>query len=213
MWLGYSDCACVLQRGAGGRIRTCVAFRRRFYRPVVLATHPPQQGSVRIGGALDGQRQSWALEPKGGLEPPTCRLQIGCAAGCATWAGSCDADAARVGPRIGEPILAISIHRRWTGAGQRIQPEIQTGLGTEGAKGQGHRRCGGGIRGGFLIACASRAAGTESLHGREASAHDDQIAIAGDLGRGGGPGADGLGADRTVLAAALLAAGVRRRAN
>ena len=26
------------------------------------------------------------MEPKGGFEPPTCRLQIGCAANCATWA-------------------------------------------------------------------------------------------------------------------------------
>gem|GEM_PF-1871477 len=32
------------------------------------------------------QTKSDLMEPKGGFEPPTCRLQIGCAANCATWA-------------------------------------------------------------------------------------------------------------------------------
>src|SRR4051812_43884217 len=30
---------------------------------------------------------SWAFEPTGGLEPPTARLQVGCATSCATPAG------------------------------------------------------------------------------------------------------------------------------
>src|SRR3954463_9266 len=30
---------------------------------------------------------SWTFEPTGGLEPPTARLQVGCATNCATPAG------------------------------------------------------------------------------------------------------------------------------
>src|SRR3712207_5681794 len=30
---------------------------------------------------------NWTFEPTGGLEPPTARLQVGCAASCATPAG------------------------------------------------------------------------------------------------------------------------------
>ena len=88
--------------GAGGRIRTCEAFRRRFYRPVVLATHPPRHSThlspidpVHTPTSTPARSPSSVhqhanranrVEPKGGFEPPTCRLQIGCAANCATWA-------------------------------------------------------------------------------------------------------------------------------
>ena len=87
-------------------------FGRRFYRPVVLATHPSRhdfhltpiirqrtrtvmarrqrQGlRLRLSPPLlftSTQMDDTAMEPKGGFEPPTCRLQIGCAANCATWA-------------------------------------------------------------------------------------------------------------------------------
>lgn len=54
--------------GAGGRIRTCVAVRRRIYSPLELATLPPLQGSPR------------AWSPRGDSNPLTYRLQIGCAA-------------------------------------------------------------------------------------------------------------------------------------
>ena len=54
--------------GAGGRIRTCVAVRRRIYSPLELATLPPLQGSP------------WAWSPRGDSNPLTYRLQIGCAA-------------------------------------------------------------------------------------------------------------------------------------
>ena len=92
----------LVNAGAGGRIRTCEAFRRRFYRPVVLATHPPRHSqhltpqqptshpprTPHHAASLftSTQTRPQEVEPKGGFEPPTCRLQIGCAANCATWA-------------------------------------------------------------------------------------------------------------------------------
>ena len=55
--------------GAGGRIRTCVAVRRRIYSPLELATLPPLHCSPDA-----------AWSPRGDSNPLTCRLQIGCAA-------------------------------------------------------------------------------------------------------------------------------------
>ena len=43
---------------------------RQFYRLVVLAAHPPQRESRLFDGRM---------EPEKGVEPLTCRLQIGCA--------------------------------------------------------------------------------------------------------------------------------------
>lgn len=52
-----------LVAGAGGRIRTCVAVRRRFYRPLELATLPPLRAGLvlrprhRLGNGSDGARE------------------------------------------------------------------------------------------------------------------------------------------------------------
>ena len=56
---------------------------RQIYSLLPLTTRPPLHGwrSARAAGIF-------MLEPKRGLEPLTYRLQIGCAASCATWAGS-----------------------------------------------------------------------------------------------------------------------------
>src|SRR5688572_11152117 len=61
---------------------------QRFYRPSVLATHPPWLVSgCRLTGAsclIDPSSNAPSarclLEPEGGLAPSTSRLQIGCAA-------------------------------------------------------------------------------------------------------------------------------------
>ena len=68
----------------GGRIRTCVAFRQRFYRPPVLTAHPPLRNDVLLFMAPDGF-VCWRFfdtgwSPRGESNPLTCRLQIGCAA-------------------------------------------------------------------------------------------------------------------------------------
>ena len=66
------------QHGAGGRIRTCVAVRRRFYRPLDLTTLPPLPGRSPAPSAATGAtRRTWG--PRGDSNPPTFRLQIGCA--------------------------------------------------------------------------------------------------------------------------------------
>ena len=51
---------------------------QRFYRPSVLATHPPWQDSS--GPYTHRCQRRDLLEPEGGFEPSTYRLQIGCAA-------------------------------------------------------------------------------------------------------------------------------------
>src|SRR5688572_17489718 len=60
---------------------------QRFYRPSVLATHPPWLESPVGPGACSIAAPGYpfgacpkALEPEGGFEPSTYRLQIGCAA-------------------------------------------------------------------------------------------------------------------------------------
>ena len=69
--------------GAGGRIRTCVAVRRRFYRPLELTTLPPLRASMCRHPRPRASPQNPAgskWSPRGDSNPLTCRLQIGCAA-------------------------------------------------------------------------------------------------------------------------------------
>src|SRR6476646_3914819 len=63
---------------------------QRFYRPSVLATHPPWLMPLavfrfhpllsRAGPAVSRGALLLRVEPEGGFEPSTYRLQIGCAA-------------------------------------------------------------------------------------------------------------------------------------
>ena len=75
--------------GAGGRIRTCVAVRRRIYSPLELATLPPLRESLlrSLASWVAGRPgagppltplSGWS--PRGDSNPLTYRLQIGCAA-------------------------------------------------------------------------------------------------------------------------------------
>ena len=65
--------------GAGGRIRTCVAVRRRFYRPLDLTTLPPLRGAA-VAPAVHLRAAAARWSPRGDSNPLTYRLQIGCAA-------------------------------------------------------------------------------------------------------------------------------------
>ena len=65
--------------GAGGRIRTCVAVRRRFYRPLDLTTLPPLRGAA-VASAVHPRTAAARWSPRGDSNPLTYRLQIGCAA-------------------------------------------------------------------------------------------------------------------------------------
>src|SRR4029450_5402551 len=55
---------------------------QRFYRPSVLATHPPWLCPRTAGEACPAPplQPPELLEPEGGFDPSTYRLQIGCAA-------------------------------------------------------------------------------------------------------------------------------------
>ncbi len=75
--------------GAGGGIRTPVAQRRQIYSLVVLATHPPLQAhNLNNTGENSNTRlknkqhkiKNKGLEPREGVEPTTCWLQISCSA-------------------------------------------------------------------------------------------------------------------------------------
>ena len=66
--------------GAGGRIRTCVAVRRLIYSQLELATLPPLQGLLVLCPRLGNGAEATLWSPRGDSNPPTYRLQIGCAA-------------------------------------------------------------------------------------------------------------------------------------
>ncbi len=56
----------MIQKGAGGRVRTCVGLRHRFYRPTRLTTPSPQRFV------------NYNMEPRVGLEPTTFPLPWEC---------------------------------------------------------------------------------------------------------------------------------------
>src|SRR5229473_722523 len=84
--------------GAGGRIRTCVAVRRRIYSPLELATLPPLRESLlrspsRRLGWLAGRCGAaphpavW-VEPERGFEPANLPITNRLRCHCATRAGA-----------------------------------------------------------------------------------------------------------------------------
>ena len=74
----------VARHGGGSRIRTCVALRASDLQSDGFSRSPIPPRRL-CAGPMNVFYHSWALsplrlEPEEGVEPTTCRLQIGCAA-------------------------------------------------------------------------------------------------------------------------------------